>query len=38
VTAVDIRTRISEDLARCVDLLAEVHAADGYPAVWPAAG
>lgn len=36
VTAMHIRSRNPEDLARCVEVLAEVHAADGYPAVWPA--
>jgi len=33
---VHIRPRDPEDLSRCVDLLADVHAVDGYPAIWPA--
>lgn len=31
-----VRPRRPTDLVRCVDLLAEVHIADGYPAIWPA--
>jgi len=31
-----IRARRHDDLGRCVALLAAVHAADGYPARWPA--
>lgn len=31
-----IRSRTPEDLAGCVELLAEVHATDGYPCIWPA--
>jgi GNAT superfamily N-acetyltransferase len=33
--AVEVRPRKPTDLVRCVELLAEVHAADGYPAIWP---
>jgi ribosomal protein S18 acetylase RimI-like enzyme len=31
-----VRARLDEDLAGCVQALAAVHAADGYPACWPA--
>ncbi|MEO7073973.1 MAG: GNAT family N-acetyltransferase [Ktedonobacterales bacterium] len=31
-----IRDRVSDDMAACVRLLADVHAADGYPLRWPA--
>jgi GNAT superfamily N-acetyltransferase len=31
-----IRIRQPSDIARCVDVLAAVHAADGYPLHWPA--
>lgn len=34
--AVQVRPRNPTDLAGCVEVLAEVHIADGYPAVWPA--
>jgi ribosomal protein S18 acetylase RimI-like enzyme len=30
-----VRRRRGPDLARCVELLAGVHAADGYPVRWP---
>ncbi|MBY4211658.1 GNAT family N-acetyltransferase [Rhodococcus fascians] len=30
-----IRRRVDEDLPACVSVLAAVHEADGYPAVWP---
>jgi GNAT superfamily N-acetyltransferase len=30
-----VRPRRSEDIARCVALLREVHRADRYPVVWP---
>jgi GNAT superfamily N-acetyltransferase len=33
---VSVRVRLDEDLPRCVQALAAVHAADGYPACWPA--
>lgn len=32
---VSLRIRSDEDLPRCVQTLAAVHAADGYPACWP---
>jgi GNAT superfamily N-acetyltransferase len=32
---VDIRTRTPDDLAACVEALAEVQAADRYPVHWP---
>jgi hypothetical protein len=31
-----IRIRRQDDIGRCVELLATVHAADGYPLLWPA--
>jgi GNAT superfamily N-acetyltransferase len=31
-----VRARRREDIAACVALMAEVHAADGYPLHWPA--
>jgi GNAT superfamily N-acetyltransferase len=31
-----LRRRTARDLPACVDALREVHAADGYPARWPA--
>jgi GNAT superfamily N-acetyltransferase len=31
-----VRTRREEDIDRCVELLAEVHAVDAYPLHWPA--
>lgn len=33
---VRIRPRKPEDLGQCVEVLEEVHAVDGYPALWPA--
>jgi GNAT superfamily N-acetyltransferase len=33
---VSVRARLDEDLPRCVQALAAVHAADGYPGCWPA--
>lgn len=30
-----IRIRLQVDIGRCVELLASVHAADGYPLLWP---
>ncbi|WP_338693261.1 GNAT family N-acetyltransferase [Streptomyces sp. Q6] len=35
-TDVRVRARRRDDLAACVDVLALVHAADGYPVNWPA--
>ena len=32
---ISIRPRDPEDLDGCVEVLARVHAADGYPAAWP---
>jgi GNAT superfamily N-acetyltransferase len=32
----NIRVRRQDDFARCVEVLAAVHAADGYPLLWPA--
>ncbi|MBV2152675.1 GNAT family N-acetyltransferase [Kitasatospora sp. SUK 42] len=32
---VGVRRRRADDLADCVRVLADVHAADGYPADWP---
>jgi GNAT superfamily N-acetyltransferase len=34
--AMVIRGRRPDDLHRCVEVLAQVHAADGYPLRWPA--
>ena len=34
--AVVIRDRRLDDIDRCVEVLAQVHAADGYPLHWPA--
>jgi hypothetical protein len=31
-----IRMRQRDDAARCVDVLATMHTADGYPLLWPA--
>src|SRR5262245_8767205 len=31
-----IRVRRRDDVARCVEVLAAVHTADGYPLLWPA--
>jgi GNAT superfamily N-acetyltransferase len=31
-----IRVRRRDDVANCVEVLAAVHAADGYPLLWPA--
>jgi GNAT superfamily N-acetyltransferase len=35
VGAARIRTRREVDLDRCVEVLADVHAMDGYPLLWP---
>jgi GNAT superfamily N-acetyltransferase len=30
-----IRIRRQDDIGKCVELLARIHAADGYPLLWP---
>jgi len=36
LTPVPVRVRCDDDLETCVRALAAVHAADGYPMLWPA--